>query len=78
MNFTKRSTAPSVPECHKVDPLSLDHVTGPVRGFHPNQYDQGVLLLSKHDDKVAASSEHSQAMQEVPAQSLNSRFLTVG
>jgi hypothetical protein len=26
MNFTKRSTAPSVPECHKVDPLSLDHV----------------------------------------------------
>jgi tRNA 2-selenouridine synthase len=28
MNFTKRSTAPSVPECHKVDPLSLDHVLG--------------------------------------------------
>jgi hypothetical protein len=28
MNFTKRSTAPSVPECHKVDPLSLDHITG--------------------------------------------------
>jgi hypothetical protein len=27
MNFTKRSTAPSVPECHKVDPLSLDHVS---------------------------------------------------
>jgi hypothetical protein len=27
MNFTKRSTAPSVPECHKVDPLTLNHVT---------------------------------------------------
>jgi hypothetical protein len=33
MNFTKRSTAPSVPECHKVDPLSLDHVIVGKRNF---------------------------------------------
>jgi hypothetical protein len=53
MNFTKRSTAPSVPECHKVDPLSLDHVTYPSRfSFNMQDSDTSVTVSTAKDSDI--------------------------